>query len=70
MYFDSLSAALTMDGHGAFVWSAYAITFAVLIALIVFPLLRQRRFFREQGDRLRREQGQLNRQQDMQGVRD
>ena len=27
MYFDSLSAAMTMGGHGGYVWSAYAITF-------------------------------------------
>lgn len=43
MYFDSVNAALTMEGHGAFVWSAYVITFLVLAFMLVQPLLRGRR---------------------------
>ena len=46
MYFDSVTAALTMDGHGAFVWSAYVITFLVLAFMLVQPLLRGRRLAR------------------------
>lgn len=42
MYFDSLAALWAMDGHGPYVWSAYAITFAVLIALPVVALKRHR----------------------------
>lgn len=43
MYFDSLSAAMTMGGHGGYVWSAYAITFALLALVIFRPILSSRR---------------------------
>jgi heme exporter protein D len=43
MYFDSWQQVLLMDGHGGFVWSAYAITVLVLAALVRGPLLRRRR---------------------------
>lgn len=46
MYFDSVTAALTMDGHGAFVWTAYGITFLVLVVMLLQPLLRGRRLAR------------------------
>jgi len=48
MQFNSFDEIVQMGGHGAFVWSAYAIAAITLIALIVLPLLRQRRFFVEQ----------------------
>ena len=47
MYFDSLSAAMTMGGHGGYVWSAYAITFAVLAVVILRPILSSRRLRRD-----------------------
>ena len=47
MYFDSLSAAMTMGGHGGYVWSAYAITFLVLGVVILRPILSSRRLRRE-----------------------
>lgn len=47
MYFDSLSAAITMGGHGGYVWSAYAITFAVLGVVILRPILSSRRLRRD-----------------------
>jgi len=42
MYFDSVGAVLFMDGHGAYVWTAYLVT-AVVIALILLPPARRRR---------------------------
>ncbi|MBT8139384.1 MAG: heme exporter protein CcmD [Gammaproteobacteria bacterium] len=42
MYFDSLTALLNMDGHGAYVWGAYAISMFVIAVCIVQPLLRYR----------------------------
>lgn len=48
MQFDSLAALWEMKGHGPFVWSAYAISAATLIAIVWLPLQNQRRFFREQ----------------------
>ena len=47
MYFDSLSAALLMDGHGAYVWSAYGLSAAVLLGMLLSPGRRQRRLLRE-----------------------
>ena len=43
MYFDSLTAAWDMAGHGPYVWSAYAITLAVVASLIILPHRRARR---------------------------
>jgi len=55
MYFDTLQDAIYMNGHGAFVWSAYAISFGVLIALVITPLSKTRRFRLEESRRLRRD---------------
>ena len=49
VYFDSLSAAMTMGGNGGYVWSAYAITFAVLGVVILRPILSSRRLRRISG---------------------
>ena len=58
MYFDSVSAALTMDGHGAFVWSAYAICLLVLVSILLAPRRRQRKFLRQlAGEQKRQQQG-------------
>jgi heme exporter protein D len=40
MYFASLADLIAMNGHGIYVWSAYAIGYAVLAALIMQPLAR------------------------------
>ena len=57
MYFESLQAALAMDGHGGYVWSAYALSLLVLAFLLATPWRRQRRLLRElRGERRRREQ--------------
>ena len=46
--FDSLNAFLTMNGHGAYVWACYLITFSVLIFLVVSPLLEKKSFLKQQ----------------------
>jgi heme exporter protein D len=46
--FENLHDLWEMSGHGPFVWSAYAITLVVLIAVLYAPLARQRRFFAQQ----------------------
>ena len=38
MYFDSLQQLMSMNGHGVFVWSSFAIPAVVMIGLIVIPL--------------------------------
>ena len=42
MYFESIGEALSMGGHGGFVWSAYGITFAVLTIALIRPLVSTR----------------------------
>lgn len=55
MAFDSLADFLAMGGrHGPFVWSAYGITFAVLLWNLVQPVRQRRHWLREQAQRLRR----------------
>jgi heme exporter protein D len=49
MYFDSVQALLAMEGHGPFVWAAYALTTAVVAAMVLVPLRRRRRLLRELG---------------------
>ena len=57
MYFDSLDALLQMDGHGAYVWSAYAITLVVIVFMLLLPARRKKRFLRQLSAELRRSQG-------------
>ena len=47
MYFDSLSAALQMDGHGVYVWSAYLITLAVVATVLILPGRREKALRRQ-----------------------
>lgn len=56
MHFDSLIDAFDMQGHGVFVWSAYAIALLVLLSLVIKPWLKNKRFFVQQAMILRREQ--------------
>lgn len=47
-YFDSWAEFVKMDGHGPYVWAAYAITWLVLCYLVISPWWRKRRWqFRE-----------------------
>jgi heme exporter protein D len=50
MYFSTLRDLWLMDGHGAYVWSAYAVVMVLLLALLRIGLVRQRRVL----DRVRR----------------
>lgn len=56
MYFDSVASALSMDGHGGYVWSAYLITVAVVLALLLVPLRRKGRFLLRMSGELKRQQ--------------
>jgi len=64
MYFDSLQALLAMDGHGAFVWSAYLVAAVVVALLVVIPGRRRRRILRELEGELKRAAGGPNIQQE------
>lgn len=59
MEFSSLSEFLAMGKHGPFVWSAYGITFAVIMANIVFPVLRKKALVNDIKRKLKREQAGL-----------
>jgi heme exporter protein D len=54
MYFDSVQALVYMDGHGAFVWSAYAITAVMLALILVAPRRRARGELRRIAGEIRR----------------
>lgn len=58
MFFESFAELLAMDGHGPYVWSAYAITLATLIVLVMQPLAAKRRQLRELRGFLRRTEEQ------------
>ena len=42
MYFDSIQQLVYMDGHGAYVWSAFIITIVVMLGLIIKPLCQKK----------------------------
>ena len=48
MQFDSLAAAIAMDGHGAYVWTVVFVSAVVITGLLALPSLSSRRFLREQ----------------------
>ena len=56
MYFESFLAALHMDGHGFYVWTAYAITLVVLAAVLIRPLRREKAFIQQLRGALKRQQ--------------
>jgi heme exporter protein D len=55
MYFDSLSSALQMDGHGGFVWSAYLITVLVVSCLVILPKRKEKQIIRQLQGALKRQ---------------
>lgn len=46
--FDSLNAFAHMNGHGVFVWSAYALVYGILIYLTLSPVLQKNAFLKQQ----------------------
>ena len=58
-YFDTFAAALNMNGHGAYVWSAYFIVTVAIITLLVLPRIKERNV-------IARIAGELKRQEDRQ----
>ena len=57
MYFESFEALLHMDGHGAFVWTAYLITMVVVAAILIAPGRRKKKFLQQMAGELKRSQG-------------
>ena len=57
MYFENFEALLYMDGHGVYVWAAYAVTLVVVSSILIAPLRRRRRLLTELGGAVRRAEG-------------
>jgi heme exporter protein D len=58
MSFASFAEFLAMGNHGAYVWSAYGISLAVLALNVALPILARRRYLQDEARRLRREKQQ------------
>jgi heme exporter protein D len=54
MYFESFNAALTMDGHGGYVWTAYLVSTSVIVLLLIAPLRRRKRTLAQLAGELKR----------------
>ncbi|WP_299593528.1 heme exporter protein CcmD [uncultured Microbulbifer sp.] len=54
--FENFASFLTMNGHGPYVWAAYGVAVMVLVALVVAPLLRQKKLRKEFSRQLRQEE--------------
>lgn len=58
MYFDSFSAALHMDGHGMYVWTAYLIAAVVISMVLIVPKRREKLFLQRLQGTLRQQESQ------------
>ena len=38
MYFDSIQALWSMNGHGSYVWIAYGVSVSIMIWSLIYPL--------------------------------
>ncbi|MBX2807348.1 MAG: heme exporter protein CcmD [Cellvibrionaceae bacterium] len=54
--FETLSALLSMSGHGAYVWASYALSFFCLSILVIIPCQRRRQQRHQLLKRLQRQQ--------------
>ena len=61
--FASFADFLAMDGHGIYVWIAYGISFAAMVALVIQPKLRRERLQREVARQQRIQQRRQKREQ-------
>lgn len=65
MQFDSLAAALSMDGHGSYVWFIYVSAALVVAWMLITPVLRSRRALARTRGHIRRERNiQYTKQQE------
>ncbi len=51
MAFKNVSEFLAMGGHGPYIWTAYGVTLVLILYILAAPVLRQRRFVREERQR-------------------
>jgi len=55
MEFNSFAEFIAMGRHGLYVWLSYGLTAVIVVYNAMQPVLRRRRLFKEQAQRLRRE---------------
>ena len=53
--FENLSDFFLMNGHGSYVWSSYAITFAVIAIMTALPFMRRKTLIKLQRAQTMRE---------------
>jgi heme exporter protein D len=58
MAFESLAEFLAMGKHGPYVWSAYGITFVVVMANIIVPVVRKKGLITDIKRKAKREQAE------------
>ena len=63
MAFKSFSEFVAMAGHGPYIWTAYGVTLVLILYILAAPVLRQRRFVREERQRHLRSGAQSEAQQ-------
>ena len=64
MYFENFTAALVMDGHGAFVWTAYGIAVVAISLILISPKLKERKILRQIAGEIRRQQAHVSSSED------
>jgi heme exporter protein D len=45
-----------MGGYAFYVWASYAITFVVMLVLVIMPVVQRKQFMRQQALRLKRQE--------------
>ncbi|MFZ5755950.1 MAG: heme exporter protein CcmD [Pseudomonadota bacterium] len=55
MVFENMDQLLHMNGHGAYVWASYGVAVLALIALVVMPVLRQKKLLADIARQARRD---------------
>jgi len=45
MYFDNIQQLIYMDGHGTYVWTAFCISVAVMLGMVITPLRQTKKEF-------------------------
>lgn len=58
MAFESLADFIAMGKHGSYVWTAYGVTFAIVLWNVWQPLRQRKKLLQEQAGALRREAGE------------
>lgn len=56
MAFESLSDFINMDGHGLYVWSAYAVGAVIIAFNLLSPKQLRKKLVKDHQRRMRREQ--------------